>query len=161
MYGISRRTARQSLAVLGLTAALVAGGSASIASADQQSSDVSGTVYEVNGPIVTLVTSDLSGRPQAILVDISWLREAQVVAGDPLQLTIQPRESDTYLARSLVQESPFVNREEFGVREEFTVLQDSIQARVGNVPEDDEALAKQHRDKNLRQKDDDDDRRAR
>src|SRR5215208_1956899 len=102
MYGISRRTARQSLAVLGLTAALVAGGSASIASADQQSSDVSGTVYEVNGPIVTLVTSDLSGRPQAILVDISWLREAQVVAGDPLQLTIQPRESDTYLARGLV-----------------------------------------------------------
>jgi hypothetical protein len=128
MYGISRRTARQGLAVLGLTAALVAGGRVSIASADQQSWDISGTVYEVNGPIVTLVTSDLNGRPQAILVDISWLREAQVAGGEPLQLTIQARESDTYLARNLVRESPFVNREEFGVREEFTVLQDSIQA---------------------------------
>lgn len=43
---------------------------------------------------------------------------------------------------------------DFGVREELTVRQDSIQAGVGNVPEDDEALNQQHRTNDLRHRND-------
>ena len=43
------------------------------------------------------------------------------------------------------------------VREEFTTVQDSIDARVGNVVEDDEALAQRVKGNDLREDDDDDD----
>lgn len=119
--------------------------------------DVSGTVIDVRGSTLIILTSDVIGREQPITVDVSQLRGLQIEAGDPLALTIRSRPSDTFLAIGVVAESPFVNREEFGVREEFTVKQDSIQARVGNVPEDDEALAKERRDRNLREEEDDDD----
>jgi hypothetical protein len=118
-------------------------------------------VYELRGSTAILLTSDVIGREQAITVDFSpLLRQGlQIKPGDPLQLTIQSRESDTFLAVRVVRESPFVNGAEFGAREEFTTKQDSIRAGVGNVPSDDEALAKQHRDRNLRRKDDDDKKR--
>ena len=148
---------RRGLAGLAFAAALSAFTVAGSAAAAERTFDISGTVLEVRGTILTILTDDVIGQPQPIMVDVSWLRGFQVQAGDPVELTIMSREFNTYLALGVVHESPFVTGEEFGVREEFTVKQDSIEARVGNVPVDDEALAKQHRDRNLRQKEDDDD----
>ena len=138
------------------TAVAVLPPSNSIAAAER-TFDVSGTVIEVRGPVLVILTADVIGTEQPITVDVSQLRGLQIQAGDPLSLTVMSREFNTYLATGIVDESPFVNRLEFGVREEFTTKQDSIEARVGNVPHDDEALAKQHRDRKLRQQEDDDD----
>ena len=151
------RSVRRAVATFALATAGFGFAFTGTAAAQERSFDVSGTVLQVQGSILTILTADVIGREQPITVDVSRLRELQVEVGDPLALTIRSRESDTFLALGLVDESPFVNREEFGVREEFTVKRDSIQARVGNVPEDDEALAKQDRDHNLRQDEDDDD----
>jgi hypothetical protein len=128
---------------------------------------VSGTVVEVRGQEVILLTTDLTGREQPITVDLSLVSRPDarhdVRPGDPISLAIVAREFDTYLALGVEATSPTVNRLEFGVREEFTTRDDSIRARVGNVPEDDEALAKERRARNLREKDDDEegDRRRR
>jgi hypothetical protein len=149
------RAVRRALAALVVGAAMLGVGVAGTASAED-TYDIRGTVIARQGPILTILTSDLTGREQPILVDVTWLRGLQINVGDPIHLTIQPREFDTYLATSVVRESPYVNGLEFGVQERFTVKQDSIQAGVGNVPEDDEALAKQHRDNNLRRDEDDD-----
>ncbi len=127
------------------------------AAAQQRTFDVSGTVLEVRGATLVILTADVSGTEQPITVDVSQLRGLQIQAGDPLSLTVMSREFNTYLSTGIVDESPFVNRLDFGVREEFTTKQDSIAAGVGNVPTDDEALAKQHRGRNLRDRDDDDD----
>jgi hypothetical protein len=138
-----------------------------VASAADDRFDITGTIYEVqrNGgtTLATIVTSDVIGKPQAITVDVSQVQDVDFTAGTSIQLRIFSRQNDTFLAREVVREYPYVNGADFGVREEFTTRQDSIQARVGNVPEDDEALAKQHRDNNLRERnghdDDDDDKK--
>ena len=147
-------------AVLALMLTAVSVASASPARAED-TFDVSGTVISIRGQILTIVTSDIIGREQPIMVDVAWLPDLQVQVGDPLSLTVRSREADTFLALGIVRESPFVNGLDFGVREEFTTRQDSIEARVGNVPVDDEALAKQNRGRNLRRDDDDDERRRR
>lgn len=123
------------------------------AHADDRRFDVTGTVLEFRGDLLTVLTSDLIGRPQPITVDVSLLPGLQITPDTPIQLTIVAREYDSFLALGLVRESPFVNGAEFGVREEFTVRQDSIAARVGNVSDDDEALAQQHRTNDLRHRD--------
>ena len=170
------REVRRGLAALGL-AAMLSALSLGSAFAARDTFDLSGTVIKVDGPILTVLTSDLIGKDQPIMVDISWLmdrnselRNLQIQTDTPISLTVMPRESDTFLAtgviaRGIVRESPFVNGLEFGVREEFTTRQDSIEARVGNVPVDDEALAQKHRQHWLRlkhqEKDDDDDEERR
>ena len=57
--------------------------------------------------------------------------------------------SDTYVALGVQGEGNFVNGQDFGVQEQFTTIKSSIEARVGNVPEDDEALAQKHLGNNL------------
>jgi hypothetical protein len=147
-------------AVLALMLTTVSVASASPARAED-TFDVSGTVISIRGQILTIVTSDIIGREQPIMVDIVWVPDLQVQVGDPLSLTVRSREADTFLALGIVRGSPFVNGLDFGVREEFTTRQDSIEARVGNVPVDDEALAKQKRGRNLHRDEDDDERRHR
>jgi hypothetical protein len=115
--------------------------------------DITGTVEQVNGTLLTIVTSDVVGTPQAITVDVSQIPNLDVVPTAPIQLTIVSREDDSYLATAIVRESPYVNGADFGVREEFTTRQDSIQAGVGNVPDDDEALNQQHRSRDLHNRD--------
>jgi hypothetical protein len=130
--------------------------------AAQRTFDVSGTIIAARGAILTIVTSDVTGQAQPIMVDVSLLKTLQFKVGDPIALTIRPREFDTYLALGVVGQSPFVNGQDFGVLEEFTTRDDSIQARVGNVPEDDEALAKKDGDdEDDDDEDNDDDRRRR
>jgi hypothetical protein len=153
---MTHRSISAGLAGAALAVAIAFGGLLGTAAARETTFDVGGTVYSIRGSTIVFITSDVSGKQQPITIDISQLRGLQVKAGDPLKLTIRSREFDSYLALRVVRESPYVSGEEFGVREEFTVKQDSIQAGVGNVPEDDEALAKQDRDHNLRKDNDDD-----
>jgi hypothetical protein len=145
------------LAVTAFAAAVTVGALTGSAFADGERFDVTGTVLEVKGRRIILLTSDLIGKPQPITVDVSQLRGLQVTPNTPIQLTIVAREQDSYLATAIVRESPYVNRADFGVREQFTVRQDSIQAGVGNVPEDDEALNQQHRTNDLRHRDNNED----
>jgi len=147
------RPLARSLAVAGFAATMTIGALAGSALADEQRFDITGTVLEVNGDQLVILTSDVIGKPQPITVDVSQLRGLQITADTPIQLTIMPREHDTYLATGIVRESPYVNGADFGVSEEFTVRQDSIQAGVGNVPEDDEALNQQHRTNDLHHRD--------
>jgi hypothetical protein len=151
------RWIRAGLAGAALVVAVAFGGLAGTAAARESTFDVGGTVHSINGSTIVFITSDVNGRQRPITIDVSQLRGLQIKPGDPLKLTIRSREFDSYLAIRIVRESPYVSGEEFGIREEFTVKQSSIQAGVGNVPEDDEALAKQDRDHNLRKNNDDDD----
>ena len=142
-----RRYMKPLIAAVALFAAVSAGQ----ASAQRDSFEISGTIIAAQGSILTILTDDVSGREQPIMVDVSYLRNLQYKVGDPIALWIRAREYDTFVALGVTAESPYVNGEDFGVREEFATRQDSIQARVGNVPEDDEALAQNGFD------DDDDD----
>ncbi len=161
MVSLTSHGARRRLAALVVAGALSAFALGGVASAAHERFDITGTIYEVkrNGgtTLATIVTSDVIGRPQAITVDVSQIKNVDFTTGTSIQLTIYSRENDTFLAREVVREYPYVNGADFGVREEFTVRQDSIQARVGNVPEDDEALAQQERDRKLRERNGDDD----
>ena len=160
------RTLTRSLLVAGFTAALSAATLVGGASAADDRFDITGTVLSVDGDKLVILTSDLNGKAQPITVDVSYLSGLQITPNTPIQLTIMPREYDSYLATQIVRESPYVNGADFGVREEFTTRQDSIQAGVGNVPEDDEALSQQHRSRDLhnrndKEEDDDKDNRER
>ena len=157
MASLNVRGARRQLAAFAVAGALSALAVSGVASAADERFDITGTVYEINGPIATIVTSDVIGSSQAIMVDVSQVKGVDFTRGTSIHLTIYSRENDTFLSREVVREYPYVNGADFGVREEFQTRQDSIQARVGNVPEDDEALAQQHRERNLREREDDDD----
>jgi len=159
-------TFKRSLLVAGFAAGLglisLSGGAFA---ANDDRFDITGTVLSVDGDKLVILTSDLNGKAQPITVDVSYLKGLQITPDTPIQLTIMPREYDTYLATGIVRESPYVNGADFGVQEWFTTRQDSIQAGVGNVPEDDESLNQQHRthdlhDRNNKEDDDDKDNRA-
>ena len=138
----------RSLAALAFAAILTAFGGSGQASAATQF-DVSGTVVSVQPPNIVILTNDISGQSMPITINVSFLKDPQVKPGDPISLTIISRPSDTYLALGVQGEGNFVNGLDFGVQEQFTTIQGSIEARVGDVPEDDEALAQKHLGTNL------------
>ncbi len=147
------RTLKRTLLAAGFAATLALTSLAGGALAADNRFDITGTVNEVRGNnLIVVTTSDVNGRPQPILIDVSRLPDLEIRPETPIQLTIVSREDDSYLALGIVRESPYVNGADFGVREEFTTRQDSIQAGVGNVPADDEALSQQHRSHNLHQR---------
>jgi hypothetical protein len=86
------------LAVTAFAAAVTVGALTGSAFADGERFDVTGTVLEVKGRRIILLTSDLIGKPQPITVDVSQLRGLQVTPNTPIQLTIVAREQDSYLA---------------------------------------------------------------
>jgi hypothetical protein len=151
------RPLARSVAIAGFAVTVSLTSLVSGALAAEQRFDITGTVERVNGNLLTIVTSDVIGKPQAITVDVSQIPDLQITPNTPIQLTIMSRENDSYLATAIVRESPFVNGADFGVREEFTTRQDSVQAGVGNVPADDEALNQQHRSRDLHHRDNNDD----
>jgi hypothetical protein len=157
---------KRSLLVAGFAASVSLASLVGSAAAADDRFDITGTVLEVrNDHTLVILTSDLGGKARPITVDVSYLKGLQVTPNTPIQLTIMPREYDSYLATQIVRESPYVNGAEFGVQEWMTTRQDSIQAGVGNVPEDDEALNQQHRSNDLhhrndKEEDDDKDNRS-
>ena len=116
--------------------------------------DVSGTVYSKNEAKETIVfiTDDLGVKNQPITIDMSDMsgQFRAVGVGQSYSITIMPRESDSYLAIAYVSEGSYVQRNDLGTREEFETRGSSIKAHVGNVPEDDESLAQQHRKNDLK-----------
>lgn len=120
--------------------------------------DISGTVHSKNEAKETIVfiTDDFGVKNQPITIDMSKM-SSQFVAvgvGQSYSLTVMPRENDSYLAIAYVSEGSYVQRNDLGAREEFETRGSSIKAHVGNVPEDDESLAQQHRKNDLKRKDD-------
>jgi outer membrane receptor protein involved in Fe transport len=151
---LSRRTLLAAVAALAVVVAVPTGALA------RDTFDVTGTVNSKNEDkeTIVLITDDLGVKNQPITIDMSDM-SSQFVAirvGQSVSFSIARRESNSYLAYSIVSEGSYVNRADLGTREEFEVNSASIKAHVGNVPEDDESLSQQHRDNNLRRQQDDD-----
>jgi len=122
--------------------------------------DVTGTVNSKNEDkeTIVLITDDLGVKGQPITIDMSDL-SSQFVAireGQSVTIAIARRESNSYLAYSIVSEGSYVHRADFGASQRHETQDASIKAHVGNVPEDDESLSQQHRRNNLRRDEDDD-----
>jgi hypothetical protein len=153
------RSCRMLLAGFAALAVVTAAPSGAFAD-DGSTFDVSGTVNSKNEDKETIVfiTDDLGKKGQPITVDLSDLSGTFVAirVGQSATLTIEKRASNSYLAHTLVSEGSYVQRTDFGTREEFETRGSSIKAHVGNVPEDDEALSQQHRTNDLRRQDEDD-----
>jgi hypothetical protein len=117
---------------------------------------VTGTVYSHNEEksTIILVTGDLGTKNQPITIDMRDFKGTfrSVDDGQSLSLLVIPRQQDSWLMTGFVSEGSYVHRDDLGVQERYETLDSSIKAHVGNVPEDDEALNQQHRDNDLRRK---------
>lgn len=130
-------------------------------------------------PYGLFLTSDMTGEPTYIVLDLSWLRDednqqfVDLMVFDPdgsaernvpgthesAQLLLHPQRDGTYLAREYreLAKGSQVNNTDWGIHEPTTTRDDSIDARVHNVPDDDEALNQGDRfDHKGRRVDDDD-----
>jgi hypothetical protein len=94
------------------------------------------------------VTSDINGQPTTVVLDLSWLKQEGMdyVNLDPpvaAEVLLDPQPNDTYLAvqYGALAVGSDVNNTDWGVHEEYTTRDDSINARVNNGPDDDEARA--------------------
>ena len=109
---------------------------------------------------VALWTEDISGSPQRVIVDVSWIRKQLpgLDQDEPIDLEVmdRPEAMGGIQALGVTGEGSFVNRLNWGVREEYTTCNDSIRARVGQARDDDEAIATKgiKRCKDLRPKED-------
>ena len=114
-------------------------------------------------PYGLFLTSDMNGQPAFIVLDLSWLAEedeagfVNLAVAEPgtdqglgstgthesIQVQLQPQPDGTYLARAYweLAKGSKVNNTDWGVREEYTTRDDSINARTDNGPDDDEARA--------------------
>src|SRR5215210_404687 len=115
--------------------------------------------YNIAGT-VALWTEDISGSPQRVIVDVSWIRKQLpgLDQDEPIDLEVmdRPEAMGGIQALGVTGEGSFVNRLNWGVREEYTTCNDSIRARVGQARDDDEAIATKgiKRCKDLRPKED-------
>jgi hypothetical protein len=151
---VSCRTLLAAIAALAVVAAVPTGALA------RDTFDASGTVDSKNEDkeTVVLITDALGVKNQPITVDMSHMSGAfrAIGVGQSVQMEIAARESNSYLAYTVRFEGSYVPGSDLGAREEFETAGSSIKAHVQNVPEDDESLAQQHRDSNLRRPQDDD-----
>jgi hypothetical protein len=122
--------------------------------------DATGTVESKNSDKeeIVLITDALGKRNQPITIDMSSLSQNFIALrkGQSVTLEIASRESDSYKAYSIRDQGSYTKGADLGTQERFETSSSSIQAHVGNVPEDDESLGQQHRQNNLRRDEDDD-----
>ena len=117
------------------------------------------------------LTSDVTGRPTVIWIDLSRLRD-QDGSGDfpnlkeneAVQIELVGQPEGSFLAHQYwaLAKGSAVNNTDWGVRESYnTGPNDAIKARRDNVPDDDEALNQGDKfdNKGRRQKEDDKERR--
>lgn len=112
-------------------------------------------------PYGLFLTYAMDGRAALIVLDLAWLQEEDNLGfvdlmlfdtgGSPVrnvpgthesvQLSLQPLEDGTYRARQYqkLPKGSKVNNTDWGISEPFTTRNDSINARVDNGPDDDEA----------------------
>lgn len=143
----------RALGAAALAVTLLTSGAGSALAAEK---DVHGTIIDTHKDKEEWViwTSSLTGKLQPITVDMSRMSDtfARHDIGEPIHIIVQEREFNTYRGLALVSEGSYVQGENLGVQERYEVKSDSIKAHVGNSPEDDEALAQDHRDNNLKRK---------
>lgn len=122
--------------------------------------EIKGTVHSKNeaNETMVIITSDVIGQPQAITVDMGRFSRVfrDTAVNSSIAMVIEDRPFDTFKVVGLTSFGSYVNQNDFGTQEHFNPRNDSIQAHVQNVPDDDEALAKQNRGSNLKKDDDDD-----
>jgi hypothetical protein len=103
--------------------------------------DVSGTVVSITGNVMKFHTSDITGQPAVIEIDISSIGARYLPDGMAVTLTIGPRLTDIPLAWRIVEQGSQTMKTDFGARAEFETVNET--AEVQNRPDDDEARAKQ------------------
>jgi len=122
--------------------------------------DATGTVESKNEDkeTIILITDALGKKNQPITVDMSDMsgQFRAIRVGQSVTIEIRARESNSYKAYSIVGQGSFTDQADLGVQERFQTQSSSIEAHVGNTPNDDESLAQQHRDNDLRRDEDDD-----
>ncbi len=110
---------------------------------------VNGTFLQIEGTLAELVTADITGQEKIVWVDVSQLRDldsgriANLKDFEAVQIMLLEQPDSTFLAieyRELAKGS-MVNNTDWGVSEAYTTRDDSINARVDNGPDDDEARA--------------------
>ena len=109
------------------------------------------------GDTVQLWTDDFGGKHQLVTVDISWIRKRLRGLDQDDAVDFEVRELPTAAgglqAIGVSGEGSFVNRLNWGVRENYTTCNDSIRAHVGRSKDDDEAMAQRVKFcRNLRKK---------
>lgn len=94
------------------------------------------------GDTLTLRTDDLGGKGRLATINVSWIRRRlrSLDQDDPLDLEVRDRPDGTIQAIGVAGEGSFVNRLNFGVREEYNAMKGSIQAGVGRARNDDERM---------------------
>ena len=94
---------------------------------------------------VQLWTDDIGGTRQLVTVDISWIRKRlpNLEQDDAVDFEVRdlPTAAGGLQAIGVTGEGSFVNRLNWGVRENYTTCNDSIRAHVGRSRDDDEAMA--------------------
>jgi hypothetical protein len=111
-------------------------------------------------------TSDITGESQIIWLDLSWLKDSDyrdVVNfedGEAVQVELLEQPDGSFLAIQYweLRKGSKLNNTDWGISEGYTTRDDSIEARVDNGPDDDEARRQGHRyDEKGRAVHDDDD----
>ena len=111
-------------------------------------------------------TSDIAGEAQIIWLDLSWLNDTEdrgfidLVDGEAIQVELLEQSDGSFLAIHYweLAKGSKVNNTDWGIDEANTTRDDSIEARVDNVPDDDEARRQGDRfDEKGREVDHDDD----
>lgn len=110
-------------------------------------------------------TSAISGESQIIWLDLSWLKGSDrgdvvdLEDGEAIQVELLEQPDGSFLAIRYwaLRKGSKLNNTDWGVQEANTTRDDSIEARVDNVPDDDEARAQGDRfdEKGRRVEDDD------
>ena len=132
--------------LLGLWLSLCAANTA-VAQKEHQPFTVNGTLLKIDGWNAELVTADITGETKIVWVDLSQLRDldgggvANLTSFEAVQIVLREQADGAFLAieyRELAKGS-MVNNTDWGVQEAYTTRDDSINARVDNGPDDDEA----------------------
>lgn len=94
------------------------------------------------GDTLNVWTDDLGGGKQLATIDVSWIRKQlpDLDQDDPIDLEVQDQPDGTIQATGVSGEGDFVDRMNFGVREEYNGMKGSIQAGVGRSRNDDERM---------------------
>jgi len=99
------------------------------------------------GDTITLWTDDFGGPRQLVTIDATWIQRQLSRAGleqdEAIDLEVRelPAAAGGLQAIGITGEGSFVNRLNWGVRENYTTCNDSIRAHVGRSKDDDEAMA--------------------
>lgn len=114
-------------------------------------------------PYGLFLTEDMNSQMSYVVLDLAWLTDEGgrgyvgletfhtptdlTVEGIPstetARIQMQPQQDGTYLARAYEElaKGSMVNNTDWGVREQYTTRDDSINARTDNGPDDDESRA--------------------